>query len=174
MEFRHYRLDDLDEVRPVLSSIYATVHEGGGPFRTVERFEARLASHASGTDWHAVVARDGETPAGFVYAAPLSARTRWWEPMIEPLPEEYTRETGSRTLGLFELMLLPAYRGVGLSRRLHDELLGARAESRVSLLVDPAHDKVLALYEDWGYRRVGDAQPFPDSPRFAVMVHERP
>jgi GNAT superfamily N-acetyltransferase len=173
MEFRHYRLDDLDQVRPILSTIYATVHADAGPFRTVERFESRLASHASGADWHAVVAWDDDTPAGFVYAAPLGPRTRWWEPLIEPLPEEYTRETGTRTLGLFELMLLPPYRGIGLSRQLHGELLGVRAESRVSLLADPSHGKVLDLYTDWGYTRVGDMQPFPDSPRFAVMVLER-
>lgn len=172
MELRHHRLADLDQVRPVLSAIYAQVYPAAPdqPFRTVERFEQRLAGHAAGDDWHAVIAYDDDHPIGFVYAAPLSARAKWWNSMLTPLPEGYTDENGTRTLALFELMLLDAYRGRGLSQQLHEELLGARSEERVTLLVDPTHESVVKLYEAWGYERVGDQQPFPDSPLFAVMV----
>ncbi|MER6632350.1 GNAT family N-acetyltransferase, partial [Streptomyces sp. NPDC000987] len=27
-------------------------------------------------------------------------------------------------------------------------------------------------YESWGYRKVGERQPFPDSPLYAVMLKE--
>ena len=40
------------------------------------------------------------------------------------------------------------------------------------LLVDITHPKVQALYETWGYARVGEQQPFADSPVYAVMVKD--
>jgi hypothetical protein len=69
-------------------------------------------------------------------------------------------------------MLLPEYRGLGPSEQLHRELLDARPEKRVTvtLPVDPSHESVLTLYQARGHERVGDQQPFPDSPRHAVMV----
>lgn len=42
------------------------------------------------------------------------------------------------------------------------------------LPADSGHPKVRTLYESWGYRKVGERQPFPDSPVFAVMVMELP
>ncbi len=33
---------------------------------------------------------------------------------------------------------------------------------------------VQALYESWGYRKVGERQPFPDSPVYAVMLADLP
>ncbi|MEU0938964.1 GNAT family N-acetyltransferase [Embleya sp. NPDC005971] len=174
MELRHHRLDDLDQVRPILSAIYAEVHPADPdmPFRSVERFEQRLAGHASGNDWHAVIAYDQDRPVGFVYAAPLAPTSKWWSSMLTELPEGYVDETGRRTLALFEIMLLDTHRGRGLSHRLHEALLAARTEERVTLLVDPTHPSVARLYEEWGYKRVGDQQPFPDAPVFTVMVRE--
>jgi GNAT superfamily N-acetyltransferase len=172
MDLRHHDLSDFEQVRPILSAIYGQVYPADSPFRTVERFEERLAGHASGDDWHAVIAYDEGEPVGFVYAAPLRTETRWWSSMITPLPEGYTDEDGRRTLALFELMLLGSHRGQGLSQQLHEELLAARPEQRVTLLVDPTHESVVKLYQDWGYTRVGDQQPFADSPVFAVMVRD--
>ena len=40
--------------------------------------------------------------------------------------------------------------------------------------MDTTHPKVQALYESWGYRKVGQRQPFPDSPVYAVMLAELP
>lgn len=42
------------------------------------------------------------------------------------------------------------------------------------LLVDPEHPWAQALYETWGFRKVGKRQPFPDSPVYAVMLAELP
>lgn len=44
----------------------------------------------------------------------------------------------------------------------------------VVLLVDPEHPRVQALYETWGFRKVGKRRPFPDSPVYAVMLAELP
>lgn len=52
--------------------------------------------------------------------------------------------------------------------------LETREEDLAVLLVDTRHPKVQVLYESWGYRKVGERQPFPDSPVFAVMLTELP
>jgi len=36
--------------------------------------------------------------------------------------------------------------------------------------VDHERPKVRALYEKWGYRLVGEMQPFSDSPRYDALV----
>ncbi|MFE2145458.1 hypothetical protein ACFXA3_27605 [Streptomyces sp. NPDC059456] len=45
-----------------------------------------------------------------------------------------------------------------------------RDERGVTLLVDPGHPKVKALYEGWGYLHIGDQQPFPDAPVYTTML----
>ncbi|WP_323138596.1 MULTISPECIES: hypothetical protein [unclassified Streptomyces] len=43
-----------------------------------------------------------------------------------------------------------------------------------TLLVDTTHPRVQALYETWGYRKIGERQPFPDSPLYTVMLRGLP
>jgi hypothetical protein len=47
-------------------------------------------------------------------------------------------------------------------------------EERVTLLVNPkaGDGKVQAVYERWGYEKIGEQQPFADSPVFAAMMRE--
>lgn len=172
-ELIRYGRDQLDVIRPTLVSLYGEVYAKevqADPFFSIERFEDRLSGHASRPGWEAVVAYDGSEAAGYAYASPLPERTGWWANMLHPLPESETREEGQRTLALFEIMVRAPWRGTGLAHRIHEELLKGRPEHRVTLLVDPTHAKVKALYESWGYRNVGDQQPFPDSPVYATML----
>ncbi|ARZ67960.1 hypothetical protein SMD11_2309 [Streptomyces albireticuli] len=90
--------------------------------------------------------------------------------MLNPLPEEDRAEDGARTLALFELMVRHPWRGTGVAQRIHEELLTGRPEERVTLLVEPTHVKVKALYERWGYEDIGDQRPFPDAPVYATML----
>ncbi|MFI1309885.1 hypothetical protein ACH4TS_06955 [Streptomyces albidoflavus] len=66
------------------------------------------------------------------------------------------------------------WRKTGTAELLHRTLMGTREDDLAVLLVDVTHPKVQALYESWGYRKVGEDQPFPDSPVFAVMMAELP
>ncbi|MEU7222306.1 GNAT family N-acetyltransferase [Streptomyces chrestomyceticus] len=168
VELRHHR--NVDAVRQALLDVYADVYADQDPFHSTARFDERLGSHAARPGWEAVVAYDGDEPAGFAYAVPLGPGTAWWDHMITPLPEGYAIEDGRRTLAFNELMIRTAWRGQGLSQRLHDELLAQRDEQRVTLLVDPGHPKVMDLYRTWGYEEIGRQQPFPDSPVFAAMT----
>jgi hypothetical protein len=67
-------------------------------------------------------------------------------------------------------MVRAPWRGTQVARGIHDELMHQRPEDRASLFVETAHPKVRSLYERWGYEKVGQSQPFPDSPRYDVMV----
>lgn len=67
-------------------------------------------------------------------------------------------------------MVRERWRKTGTSARLHRALMDATEADLAALLVDVTHPKVQALYESWGYRKVGERQPFPDSPVFALML----
>lgn len=173
-ELRHVR--DVERVRQLLLDVHAEVRGDFGlldkPFNSVERFNERLTIYASRPGWETVIGYDNGVPIGYAFCVPLTSDTPWWDSMLTPLPEGYTTETGTRTLAFNEILVRRQWRGTGSARRIHDELLSGRAEERVTLLVDPAagNGKVKANYESWGYEHVGDQQPFPDSPRFAVMM----
>jgi hypothetical protein len=62
----------------------------------------------------------------------------------------------------------------GAAERLSRALLDSRDEDLAVLLVDTEHPRVQALYESWGFSKVGERQPFPDSPVYAVMLTELP
>ncbi|MET8012848.1 GNAT family N-acetyltransferase [Streptomyces sp. NPDC005271] len=82
----------------------------------------------------------------------------------------FTRETGSRTFALSELNVRRPWRGAGIARRLHDALIADRAKERATLLVHAAHSKVVALYEQWGYRTIGKTVPFDGAPLLYAMA----
>ncbi|GAA0464633.1 GNAT family N-acetyltransferase [Streptomyces stramineus] len=168
VELRHHT--DVEAARQDLLSIYTDVHaDETSDFYSAARFADRLRGHA-GPGWEAVIAYDAGEPAGFAYGTPLGATTAWWEDMLTPLPDGYAVETGRRTLAFNELKIRSRWRGKGLGRRLHDELLSGRSEERVTLLVNPQRPRVVTLYQAWGYEEVGRQQPFPDSPVFACMT----
>ncbi len=175
VELRRYGVDQLDTIRPTLAEVYAEVYADrlSDPFFSVERFEERLDGHVSRPGWEVVMGYGNGEPVGYAYGSPLPERTRWWAGMLEPLPQEMTDETGGcRTLALFELMVRQAWRKTGTAKRIHEELLTCRPEERVTLLVEPTHSKVKALYESWGYEHIGDQQPFPDAPVYATMLRQ--
>jgi len=67
-------------------------------------------------------------------------------------------------------MVRDPWRGTGIARLLHDELLSHRIEERSHLLVEPDHPKVRALYERWGYQWMGVMQPYTDAPRYDSLL----
>lgn len=172
VELRRYGRDDLDSIRQVLTDVYAEVYADriADPFFSIERFEDRLEGHVSRDPWEVVIGWDAGEPVGYAYGSPLPPGSRWWEGMLEPLPEDLTTEDGHRTMALFELMVRRPWRKTGTAHRIHEELLAGRREERATLLVEPTHPKVKALYEAWGYRNVGDQRPFPDAPLYATML----
>jgi GNAT superfamily N-acetyltransferase len=176
VEIKHYTAEHVPEIRQTLLDIHAEVRHRDfgltGPFYDVERFNERLNAYAARPGWTVVIGYDAAEPVGFCFGVPLGPDTRWWTAMINDLPEGYTREDGKRTVSLNEIVVRKEWRGRGVAWQIHQAWLSQRSEERVTLLVNPAagDGAVQAVYEAWGYRKIGDQQPFPDSPVFASMT----
>lgn len=171
---RHAKHDELEQFRSLLCEVYAEVYADrlSEPFFTVDRFNERLSGHASRNSWEAVIGYEAGEAVGYAYVAALQRGTRWWMHHLSPLPGDFIKETGERTLALFEIMVRKPWRGTGIARRIHEELLAKRPEERVTLLVDSREKSVKRMYEKWGYEHIGDQKPFPDSPLYATMVRQ--
>ncbi|MGP4085059.1 GNAT family N-acetyltransferase [Streptomyces sp. KR55] len=111
---------------------------------------------------------DGE-PVGMAYGYPLGPNTRWWDQLTEPVPDDMRREDGNRTFGLMELAVRGPWRGQGIARRLHETLLDGIEAERVLLNVHP-DSEAAAAYRTWGYRKVGEAQPWEGADLHDVML----
>jgi hypothetical protein len=174
---RHYDHRHAADLRQTLLDVYAEVYADAAevdPFAGVERFARGLDGWSGRPGWSCVVGYDtaqGEQPVGYAYGAPLPAGAAWWGGLLTPVDPEVTRETGSRTYALSELMVRIPWRKTGTAKALHDALLDARSEERATLLVDQQHPKVRALYESWGWTTLGDLRPrIPDAPLFHAMI----
>lgn len=133
LELIRYGQDESPAIRPTLVAAYAEVYADQlpDPFFSVGRFAQPLGGYASRPGWEAVVAYDGGEAAGYAFASTLPEGSAWRAGMLEPLPKEEAAEDGRRTLALFELMVRRPWRGTGLARRVHEELLaGRRSVSR--------------------------------------------
>jgi GNAT superfamily N-acetyltransferase len=147
----YHTSERLAEIRGTILDVYAEVYAddiAANPFFSMERFEERLKGHASASGWACVIAEvDGEV-AGFTYG--------------------FT-DRDELTFKLCENMLRQQWRGRGISRLMHDELMSHRKEERAQLLVRRERPRLRALYESWGYRHAGEKLPFPDAPLYDVM-----
>ena len=168
IELRHFRHEQLPEgFRQLLIDVHADAYADAmdDPFN--QRFPWFVDHWTATEGFSCVVAYDGDEPAGFAYGAPLSPGREWWR------STGYQPKNGcTSTFAVSEIMVRPRWRKQGVSVRLHEELLKERKEDLAVLLVDVTHPKVQALYESWGYSKVGEQRPFADSPLFAVMVKE--
>jgi ribosomal protein S18 acetylase RimI-like enzyme len=91
----------------------------------------------------------------------MKTQREWWREHLKPAPAK------DRTFSFSELALHIENRGTGLAKHLTRALLAV-------LLVDVERPKVQARYEEWGFSKVGERQPFPDSPVYALLVTELP
>jgi ribosomal protein S18 acetylase RimI-like enzyme len=145
----------------------------GGP-STLERFEEiqqvyveafpsydlddhrwRTSRQAGSPGFGTVIAQISGRIVGFIYGFSLAQDTNWWNG-LKPAPQPgFTRETGSRTCAVIDLAVRPTHRGQGLARRLMTDFLNSRAEERATLATNPRERTVQAMYERWGWHKVG-------------------
>lgn len=161
-----------DVVVPLYEASHADVSDT--PFYSSERFAERVRSYVRAPGFELVVARVEGTLAGQAFGYVLPPKARWWQALTTPMPEGFTDETGQRTFALNEPMVVPEWQGRGVAHALHDELLRGRAEERATLLVREDNTSAQNAYARWGWKKVGKAQPFPDSPHFDSLVIELP
>jgi GNAT superfamily N-acetyltransferase len=168
IDLRHFKHGSLPEgFRQMLIDVHDDAYADAmdDPFN--QRF-GWFVDHWSGAEgFTCVVAYDGDEPTGFAYGAPAVPGREWW------LSTGYDPADGRiSTYAVSELMVRPGWRKQGISEQLHAALLSERPEDLAVLLVNVMHPKVQAMYESWGYSKVGERQPFADSPLFAVMVKD--
>ncbi|MEO3852629.1 GNAT family N-acetyltransferase [Streptomyces sp. B8F3] len=153
----YYTAGHLDEIRGTLLDVYAEVYAddiANDPFFSIERWQERLAGHSSAGGWGCVIAEVDKRAAGFTYG--------------------FTSRSENTTFMVCENMLLPQWRGRGVSKLMHNELMRHRQEERAELLVRRERPRLRAMYERWGYQQVGEKLPFPDAPLYDVMVLQLP
>ena len=132
-----------------------------------QRFAWFVDHWSSNPGFACVLGYDGDEPVGFAYGAAANPQREWWREHWTPDATALTS-----TFALSELMVRPKWRKTGAGHQLHEGLLEGRSEALAVLLVDTTHPRVQALYESWGYRKVGNRQPFADSPLYAVMLKQ--
>lgn len=168
----HYGPDQAAEVRQQLLDVYAEVYAVeavSDPFFAVERFAQRLDRHAANPGWACVIGQVGSDTVGYAYGRPDSEREwRELDTVISPDVREYG--VSGNVFGLCEIMVREPWRGAGVARVIHDDLMREQPQPRASLLVERSHPRVRSTYERWGYVAVGTSQPFDDSPLYDAMV----
>ncbi|MET8627424.1 GNAT family N-acetyltransferase [Kitasatospora sp. NPDC004669] len=173
VELRHYR-ELTEEARTALIDVYADVRAPllHLPNYALDTFTDRLDRHGSEPGFEAVIGYDHGEPVGYAYGNTIQDGDRWWTRMNRPMAAEVT---SLPTLALKEIGVRAPWRGTGVARRIHEELLSDRTEPQVTLMVNPAagNGKVVSLYETWGYKAVNEVQPSPEAPPLVAMVRPR-
>lgn len=140
-----------------------------------ELHRQRLEGLLSDPTFGAVVAHIGEELVGFAYGFTLSADTKRWSRLRGTVPPELIVEWPGRTFLLFDFAVRASMRGRGIGRAVHDRLLGSRSEERGTLTVQPTALDTKAIYEHWGWRKIGqmDGGPTAAAPVFDVYLRDQ-
>lgn len=159
-----------DAFRRVYAEVFAEP-----PYNETERDVAatfrRFRTQTLKATFRAALARtDDGSPVGMAYGYQLASNTRWWDQLVEPVPDDMRREDGHRTLGLMEIAVREQWRGEGIARRLHKTMLEGSEAERVLLNVHPESKAAQAAYRSWGYRKIGEARPWDGADLHDVML----
>lgn len=168
LDVRRYAHDDLPEIRQTLIDIHADAQGEAMKDDFKKKFPWFVDHWGGNPGFSCVIAWDGDTAVGFAYGAPATEGREWWRDCLDEPP------TKGRTFSYSELAVRQAYRKQGVADLLSRALLTDRDETIAQLLVDVTHPKVQDMYESWGFHKVGERQPFPDSPVYAVMLVDLP
>ncbi|MFD1275788.1 GNAT family N-acetyltransferase [Streptomyces sp. NPDC048448] len=167
LDIRRFGHDDLPQIRQTIIDLHATA--AGSDRDDFKKKFPWFVDHWGGNPAFAcVIAYDGDEAVGFAYGAPAAEGREWWREHLDEAPKEAV------TFSYSELAVHPKLRKQGVADALSRALLEERPEDLAVLLVDVKHPRVQALYEGWGFRKVGERQPFPDSPLYAVMLADLP
>ncbi|ROO61722.1 acetyltransferase (GNAT) family protein [Micromonospora sp. Llam0] len=162
----------LDQLAEVYADAYGQV-PGEDTGVKADAFRDRATAALGARNYELVTARSGDELVGFVLGYSLRQERDWFGG-LDPAPEPgFTDERGGeRTVVLAEIEVRKAWQGKGIGRGLHDTFLGGRREERATLSANPVATATHALYERWGWVRVG-TKPGPPGAyyrEYAVFV----
>ncbi|MGW1198840.1 N-acetyltransferase family protein [Streptomyces sp. NPDC002536] len=167
--------EEADERREALADVYeeAYAEKLDGAFRSRPAFLDRLAAYVQRPGFELVTAREGNELVGYVFGFGIAPSGTWWGGFRGEVPSHVSVLTGQgKVFAISELMVRPPWRRRGIARRLHDELLTGRSEDLGTILVDPKNTPARSAYYAWGWEKLGDIQPFDNSPVFESLVRQ--
>ncbi|MFD6529007.1 GNAT family N-acetyltransferase [Streptomyces sp. NPDC060184] len=167
-EVRHFTHEDLPEIRQALLDVHRDAYADAMDDGFNQRFPWFVDHWGGHPEFACVIAFDADEPVAFAYGAPGRPGKEWWREHVDPAPEK------DRTFSYSELAVVTKFRRTGTAELVTRALLDSRGEDLAVLLVDTGHPRVQALYESWGFRKVGQQRPFADAPVFAVLLAELP
>jgi GNAT superfamily N-acetyltransferase len=168
-----------DLARPLLEPICTLYDEvfSAPPFfwrdDESELHRERLVQRLPDPTFGITVARAGDELVGFAYGLRVPADSPRWSALTEPAPAEVTAEWPGRSFLFFDYAVRAGWRGRGIGRRLHDDLLGSRTEERATLTVQPTAVDTKRIYERWGWRQAGQVRGGPTAPAPVFDVYLR-
>jgi GNAT superfamily N-acetyltransferase len=149
---------DAADLIDALCEVYADAY-GAVPGEDVREksgaFRVRATGALGAANYSLVTARADDRLVGFAFGYSLRPTTGWWEGLRPKPPTGFTAETGTRTVVLAEIEVRRAWQGHGIGRRLHDAFLALRSDERATLASNPEATDTHALYERWGWDRLG-------------------
>jgi ribosomal protein S18 acetylase RimI-like enzyme len=165
----------IDTLRPDLLDVYADAYAeriAASEFYSTDRYWQRIAGYATRAGFTLATARDDHgRMVGYGLGFTLPPDAAWWEDLRTPVAADEIAEDGHRTFAVCELMVRPDNRSHGHGRALHDALLADRPEQRATLLVRP-DNPIRDAYLRWGWRVLGQNQPYDDSPVYDAMIRD--
>jgi GNAT superfamily N-acetyltransferase len=161
----------LDAILPVYEQVYAEPPYFEGP-QDVAVFLDHFDQQTTRPGFRLITAETGGAVIGLAFGYLLPPETQWWTGLQKPLPAEFTTETGHRTFVINELAVRAPFRRSGIGTRLHAALLRGLTAERVTLTVrpDPEAASARTAYAAWGYRKIGQIQPWDGAPVYDAMV----
>lgn len=153
--FDRHTAADVPALLPSLCAVYADAYGVEASSEKADAFRRRTLNAIERPGFDLFGATADDQLVGFAFGCALSAGTHWWDD-LRPAPDPaFVTEDDARTFVLSEIEVRRAWQGSGVGRALHDRLLGARTEERATLATGPSADEARAIYEAWGWQRVG-------------------
>jgi ribosomal protein S18 acetylase RimI-like enzyme len=176
-DLRFQRLDgsQADEQHQVLADVYeeAYAEKLDGGFRSRAGFLDRLGAYVQRPGFELVTAHEDDTLVGYIFGFAIAPSGSWWGGFRGDLPDRVKELTAQeQVFAISELMVRPTWRRQRIARQLHDELLSGRSEALGTILVDPKNTPARSAYYSWGWDKLGDIQPFENSPVFESLTKQ--
>lgn len=165
----------LDELSDAYADAYGEL-PGEDTGEKSSAFHNRATKALEAPNYSLVTGRVGGELAGFAFGYSLRRGTSWWDGLQPEPPEGFTVETGARTGVMAEIEVRRAWQGQGIGRRLHDAFLSHRSEERATLATNPNADSTHALYNGWGWQRLGTVPGGPGAyyPEYVLFLRPLP
>jgi ribosomal protein S18 acetylase RimI-like enzyme len=175
-----YTHETAEEFFGVATEIHAEIYSeplfGNHQFFSESAFRQGYSMALGQPRFELLAAKLGGREVGYMYGYALRPEAGWWdgvewsETMLASRLDDYTREDGSRTVVIPEILVKSSWRRMGVARSMHDEFLSHRSEQRAGLLVLPNNLAAKSAYLKWGWSTIGMVRRVPEAPLYECMV----